>query len=115
MKVVLRRHPNATIIWAHTGVWGVVRPIKNHAEHIEEILADPGMRHVHFDLSWDEVAKYIVATPEATNITAELIACTKVFRSISPSGICLIRDQPQNPARELQEDFRRCAPKSPRL
>jgi hypothetical protein len=73
MKTLLKRHPNTTIIWAHTGMGRVVRPIKNHAAHIEEILADPGMTHVYFDLSWDEVAKYIVATPEATKITAGLI------------------------------------------
>ena len=28
------------------------------------MLADPALPHVHFDLSWDEVAKYVVATPE---------------------------------------------------
>jgi hypothetical protein len=73
MKALLKRHPNTTIIWAHTGMGRVVRPIKNHAAHIEEILSDPAMKHVYFDISWDEVAKYIVASPEATKITAELI------------------------------------------
>ena len=28
---------------------------------------------MYFDISWDEVAKYIVASPEATKIAAELI------------------------------------------
>jgi len=73
MKTVLRRHPNATIIWAHTGMGRVVRPIQDHAANIEAILHDPEFRHVYFDLSWDEVAKYIVASPAATQITAELI------------------------------------------
>jgi hypothetical protein len=73
MKAVLTRHPNTTIIWAHTGMGRVVRPITNHAAHIQEILADPAMKHVYFDVSWDEVAKYIVASPEATKTTAEMM------------------------------------------
>ena len=28
---------------------------------------------MYFDISWDEVAKYLVASPEATKITADLI------------------------------------------
>ena len=27
---------------------------------------DPALTHVNIDISWDEVAKYIVATPEST-------------------------------------------------
>ena len=37
------------------------------------ILRDPDFRHVYVDISWDEVAKYIVASPEATKMTADLI------------------------------------------
>jgi len=73
-KAVFKRSPNTTIIWAHTGMGRVVRPIKNHAGNIEEVLRDPDFRHVNFDISWDEVAKYIVASPEATKITADLIS-----------------------------------------
>jgi len=73
MKALLRRHPNTTIIWAHTGMGRVVRPIKNHAAHLAEILADPQFSQVYFDISWDEVAKYVVSSPEATRITADLI------------------------------------------
>jgi hypothetical protein len=72
-KAVFKRHPNTTIIWAHTGMGRVVRPIKNHAANIEQILNDPDFGHVHFDISWDEVAKYIMASPEATKVTADLI------------------------------------------
>jgi hypothetical protein len=72
-KAVFKRHPNTTIIWAHTGMGRVVRPIKNHAANVQQILQDPDFRHVYFDISWDEVAKYIVANPEATRITADLI------------------------------------------
>lgn len=73
MKEVLKRHPQTTIIWAHTGMGRVVRPIRNHALHLAEILQDPAFSHIYFDISWDEVAKYIVASPEAIQITAELI------------------------------------------
>ena len=72
-KAVFKRHPQTTIIWAHTGLGRVVRPIKNHAANLAAILSDPAFSHVYFDISWDEVAKYIVSTPEATQITANLI------------------------------------------
>ena len=73
MKSVLKRHPNTTIIWAHTGMGRVVRPVTHHAATLEDILKDPQFSHVYFDISWDEVAKYIVATPESTSIAADLI------------------------------------------
>jgi predicted TIM-barrel fold metal-dependent hydrolase len=73
MKSLLKRHPNATIIWAHCGVGRVVRPVKQHTAMLESILSDPQMRNVYFDISWDEVAKYIVASPESVRITADLI------------------------------------------
>jgi len=74
IKALFKRHPKTTIIWAHTGMGRIVRPIKSHAAALEEILKDPQLSHVNFDISWDEVAKYIVATPEATKIAADLIS-----------------------------------------
>jgi hypothetical protein len=73
MKAVLKRHPKTTIIWAHTGMGRVVRPIHNHAATLAAILQDPAFSHVNFDISWDEVAKYIISSPEATKTAAELI------------------------------------------
>lgn len=73
MKDLFKRHPNVTFIWAHTGLGRVVRPAKDHFALIEEILRDPGLAHVNFDISWDEVAKYVVATPEATQGMAALM------------------------------------------
>ena len=73
MKSLLKRHQNLPIIWAHCGVGRVVRPVKQHIAMLESILSDPGMRNVFFDISWDEVAKYIVASPESVRITADLI------------------------------------------
>jgi predicted TIM-barrel fold metal-dependent hydrolase len=73
MKALFRRHPNVTVIWAHTGLGRVVRPIRNHAASLEEMLGDPAFRNVHFDISWDEVAKYVVASPDATRIAAQMM------------------------------------------
>ncbi|HEY7002150.1 MAG TPA: amidohydrolase family protein [Candidatus Udaeobacter sp.] len=73
MKALFKRHRNATIIWAHTGLGRTVGPGKNHATHIEGILKDPDFDHVYFDLAWDEVAKYFVGSPEATAAIAVLI------------------------------------------
>jgi amidohydrolase family protein len=83
MKSLLARHPNATTIWAHAGLGRVIHPVESSAgpatrnpgqlEIVRQILADPKFQHVYFDLSWDEVAKWIVRTPEAAKATAELI------------------------------------------
>jgi len=73
MKALLKRHPATTIIWAHTGVGRVVRPIQDHAANLAKLLQDPDLPCLYFDLSWDEVAKYVVASPEATKITAALL------------------------------------------
>jgi predicted TIM-barrel fold metal-dependent hydrolase len=73
MKALLKRHPNTTIIWAHSGLGRIVVPIKGHAAMLESILSDPAMHNVYFDISWDAVAKYIVASPESVRITADLI------------------------------------------
>jgi hypothetical protein len=73
MKSVLAHHPKTTIIWAHTGMGRVVRPVHGHAAVIEAILKDPQLSHVYFDISWDEVAKYLTATPESIRISADLI------------------------------------------
>jgi predicted TIM-barrel fold metal-dependent hydrolase len=73
MKSLLKRHPNVPIIWAHCGVGRIVRPVNQHTAMLESILSDPGMRNVYFDISWNEVAKYIVATAESLRITADLI------------------------------------------
>jgi predicted TIM-barrel fold metal-dependent hydrolase len=73
MKALLLRHANATIIWAHCGLGRIVRPVNQHAAMLAEILSDPRMKNVYFDISWDEVAKYIVSSPESLRITVDLI------------------------------------------
>ncbi len=77
MRDLLRRHPNTTIIWAHFGLGRVVHPTQDQAtteaaerssayqEIVEGMLEDPALKHVSFDISWDEVAKYAVASPQS--------------------------------------------------
>src|SRR4051794_27638633 len=75
MKALLKRHPRTAIIWAHLGLGRVVHPVQVSAEAAERnptylqivdaMLNDPALRHVSFDISWDEVAKYAVATPDS--------------------------------------------------
>jgi len=71
MKDVLRAHPGTTIVWAHMGVGRVVRPVNRHMAMVENILNDPEMAHVMFDISWDEVAKYVVASPESLKMAVD--------------------------------------------
>jgi hypothetical protein len=85
MKALLRRHPATPIIWAHMGLGRVVHPVQpsasapaternpGHGAIVESILADSTLRHVYFDISWDEVAKYLLSSPEVTRRSAELI------------------------------------------
>lgn len=73
LKSLFRRHPKTTIIWAHMGVGRVVQPVLNHMALIEEILADPELRHVYMDISWSEAAKYVVATPETAQRVADTL------------------------------------------
>ncbi|HZL93966.1 MAG TPA: amidohydrolase family protein [Vicinamibacterales bacterium] len=85
MKSLLRRHPNTTVIWAHVGLGRVVHPVQSSAsastaerpatylEVVTAMLEDPKLRHLNFDISWDEVAKYVVATPESLQRTATVL------------------------------------------
>ena len=55
MKALLRRHPKASIIWAHVGLGRVVHPVQvsaeaaertpNHVEIVEAMLTDPTLSH----------------------------------------------------------------------
>lgn len=73
VKGLLRRHPEATIIWAHTGLGRVVRPTVDHLQILDELLSDASFGHVYFDLSWDEVAKYVTRDTDTTLAWARLI------------------------------------------
>jgi hypothetical protein len=70
---LLLRHPNAVVIWAHAGVGRVVRPVKEQLVLMERGLANPQLSNFFIDISWTELAKYVVETPEATAAMADLI------------------------------------------
>jgi len=83
MKALLKRHPKTTVIWAHIGLGRVVHPVRVSAEAaerdprqigiVEGMVGDPAFNHVSFDISWDEVAKYAVASPESIAATAAML------------------------------------------
>ena len=85
VKELLRRHPRTTIIWAHTGLGRVVHPVQpqagtqaaerspDHLEILQTMLEDPTLAHVHFDISWDEVAKYAVSSQAAIDRLSQLL------------------------------------------
>ena len=73
VKALFRRHPKTSFIWAHIGVGRIVRPAREQSALIEQLLKDPAFNHVNFDISWSEVAKYVVATPESTKHVAEIM------------------------------------------
>jgi hypothetical protein len=84
MKDLLRRHPQTTIIWAHIGLGRVVRPVQGQASveaternptyagMVEAMASDPTLGHVYYDISWDEVAKYAVSSPQAIENTSAM-------------------------------------------
>jgi len=71
MRALLARHPNNLIIWAHTGLGRVIQPVQDHMGMIDAIIADSTFKNVCFDISWDEVAKYVISSPETIRRTAE--------------------------------------------
>ena len=83
MKALLKRHPKTTIIWAHMGLGRVVHPVQTSAAAaerspaqvgiVEAMVTDPALAHVSFDISWDEVGKYAVASPESIKRVAEML------------------------------------------
>jgi len=73
MRAVLKRHSKTTIIWAHTGLGRVIRPPKGHAANLAAILEDPQYRNVYFDISWDEVAKYVTNPQGPLDVSADLL------------------------------------------
>ena len=85
MHELIARHPEATVIWAHTGLGRIVKPHSrsdehadgkrnpNHIDLLTRALEDPKLPNLYYDISWDQVAKYILATPESLQRTADLI------------------------------------------
>ncbi len=70
---VLARHPQASVIWAHTGLGRFVPPTEHHLDLLDEMLGDPRYDHVMLDISWDEVAKYVVRDDDTVAAWVTLI------------------------------------------
>ena len=73
VKALFKRHPKTTIIWAHIGLGRIIHPIEDQTAAIGAILRDPAFNHVCFDISWDEVAKYAVASETSIERVAETL------------------------------------------
>lgn len=73
LKSLFRRHPKTPLIWAHVGLGRVIQPLADHPAELAQILDDPELAHVHFDISWDETAKFLVASEASTAAYAALI------------------------------------------
>jgi len=61
------------VIWAHLGLGRIVRPVEGQLGIFERALANPGLKHLYLDISWDETAKYVTSSPEAVKRVAALI------------------------------------------
>ncbi len=73
MQDLIKRHPKTTIIWAHVGVGRIVAPLKDMLTPFEQMLSDPAYNNLYIDISWDEVAKYIVASATSLSNSVYLI------------------------------------------
>jgi hypothetical protein len=70
---LFRRHPHTSIIWAHMGLGRVVQPVQDQLRMVDRALSDSTLKHVNIDISWNEVAKYVVSSHDAIQATADLI------------------------------------------
>jgi hypothetical protein len=100
MKALLKKHPRTSIIWAHIGLGRIVHPVQvtsqterspGQLDLVETMVNDPQLRHVNFDISWGEVAKYAVASPQAiARVIATLNKYPERFLfgtdTVAPSG-----------------------------
>jgi len=47
--------------------------VKDQVALLDRALSNPEASHVYVDISWDETAKYLIATPETIEAVADLI------------------------------------------
>lgn len=73
MRDLFLRHPDTVVIWGHCGVGRIVRPVADQMAIVEKLLSEPRLKNVHIDISWDEAAKYIIASPESIERAASVI------------------------------------------
>ena len=73
LLALLKQFPGAKVILAHLGVGKWTTLSVEHLQLIGRILDDPDYAHVSFDISWNEVARHLQATPEITDAFIELV------------------------------------------
>jgi hypothetical protein len=73
LRDLFSRHPDVNIIYAHTGLGRFVGPTRTHVELLDDICGDHALDHVYFDISWDEVAKWIVKDETTVQAWAQVI------------------------------------------
>jgi hypothetical protein len=73
VTALLKRHPQATVIWAHTGLGRTVRPVRDHVKMVASLIEDPGLPNLYFDISWKVVADYVTANEASLAATTELL------------------------------------------
>jgi predicted TIM-barrel fold metal-dependent hydrolase len=73
LKEIFERHRKTTIVWAHLGLGRVIGPVKDRIGIVRRALQNRALDHVCFDISWDECAKYLVATPDSIKLAADVI------------------------------------------
>ena len=73
MRALVKRHPHTTVIWSHLGVGRVVDPVENHLRVVANLLEDPALKNLYFDISWSEVAKYVNTNQDTLARTAALL------------------------------------------
>jgi hypothetical protein len=59
---LVKRHQATTVIWAHIGLGRIVRPVNAQLAMLERALANPELKNLNFDISWNETAKYLVSS-----------------------------------------------------
>ena len=74
LEALFKRHPRTTIIWAHLGLGRVVRPVEQQGEIVSHLLDDPQLAHLYFDISWNEVAKYLYRDADTPKTIARVAA-----------------------------------------
>ena len=70
---LLVKHQDASIIWAHTGLGRFVAPAAKHLALLDSLLSDNRFDNVMLDISWDEVALYVVQDDKSIDAWAALI------------------------------------------
>ena len=74
IEALFKRHPRTTIVWAHLGLGRVVHPASEQAAAVARLLDEPALANLYFDLSWNEVAKYLYVGERMPETVARVAA-----------------------------------------